>query len=77
MNQHVEKRKAGAWLREKPKSFSFGTVLWALLLGIACMCFFAARWYLGTYGDTGFDSIVFTLFSDLGGVQSGLVAAFR
>ena len=76
MNQHVEKRKAGAWLREKPKSFSFGTVLWALLLGIACMCFFAARWYLGTYGDTGFDSIVFTLFSDLGGVQSGLVAAF-
>lgn len=46
----------------------------ALLAGF--LCFYSGMWYLDTYGDTGFDSVLFTLTSDLGGVQSGLIGAY-
>ena len=46
----------------------------ALLIGF--LVFFAARWYVNTYGSTGFDSILFTLTSDLGGVESDLILSF-
>ena len=49
------------------------TVLGTLLLVGGFVCLFAALWYLRTYGDTGFDSILFTLFSDLGGVETDLI----
>lgn len=52
------------------------TVAGTLLLIVGFLCFFAARWYLKTYGNTGFDSILFTLFSDLGGVESDLILSF-
>ena len=52
------------------------TVAGTLLLIAGFLCFFAARWYLSTYGNTGFDSILFTLFSDLGGVETDLIASF-
>lgn len=52
------------------------TVVGTLLLLAAYLLFFAARWYLDTYGNTGFDSILFTLFSDLGGVESDLILSF-
>lgn len=51
-------------------------VLPAALLLVGFLCFFSAGWYLDTYGDTGFDSVVFTLFSDLGGVQPGLIRSY-
>ena len=38
--------------------------------------FFAARWFVSTYGRLGFDSILFTLGSELEGVQSGLIFKF-
>ena len=78
MNQQVKKSKPGKYLQKKPRSRKngFGTLLLALLLSVACLCFFAARWYIKTYGDLGFDSILYTVFSDLGGVQSGLIWAF-
>lgn len=44
----------------------------ALLL-VGFLCFFVAKWYRDTYGDLGFDSVLYTVFSDLGGVQSGLI----
>lgn len=47
-----------------------------ILLFVALVVFFAARWYLRTYGNTGFDSVIYTLFSDLKGVQAGLVGQF-
>jgi len=70
--------KGGKYLRTEPgkKRFLPGTIGWTVLVFIADLCFFAARWYIRTYGDLGFDSIIFTLFSDLGGVQSGLVWSF-
>lgn len=46
----------------------------ALLIGF--LCFFSARWFVSTYGRLGFDSILFTLNSDLGGVQDGLVLRY-
>lgn len=52
------------------------TIVGTLVLLLGFLCFFAARWYLKTYGDTGFDSILFTLFSDLGGVESELILSF-
>ena len=70
--------KPGKFLKESKPARRGGSlsVLLSILLALACLCFFAAVWYTGTYGDTGFDSIVYTLFSDLGGTQSGLVLDF-
>ena len=47
--------------------------LWLCLLGglgvtIGFVSLFAALWYIDVCGDTGFDSILFTLQSSLGGV---------
>lgn len=47
-----------------------------ILLLIAFLCFFAARWFVTVYGRIGFDSVLFTLKSSLSGVQSDLVASF-
>lgn len=48
----------------------------ALLLLISFVCFFSARWYVSVYGRIGFDSILYTLQSSLGGVQSGLIRQY-
>lgn len=78
MQMQKKTTKPGKYLRRETqkKGTLLGTLGWTLLLAVAGLCFFAARWYIRTYGDLGFDSILFTLFSDLGGVQSGLVLAF-
>ena len=47
-----------------------------ILIFIALLCLFSARWYVGTCGRTGFDSILFTLGSGLQGAESGLVMGF-
>ena len=47
-----------------------------IFLFIGLVAYFAARWYLRTYGDTGFDSVLFTLLSDMKGVQAGLILQF-
>ena len=52
------------------------TVVGTLLLLTGFLCLFAAWWYLRTYGNTGFDSILFTLTSSLGGVESDLILSF-
>ena len=54
-----------------------GSVVWlTILLAIAFLCFFAARWFVTVYGRIGFDSILFTLQSSLDGVQSDLITSF-
>ena len=70
--------KPGKYLKKSQPSRWSGvlTAVPAVLMAVASLCFFAALWYTGTYGDTGFDSIVYTLFSDLGGTQSGLILDF-
>ena len=70
--------KPGKYLRTKSNANRRfpGTFVLTLLLLFAGMCFFSARWYLKTYGYTGFDSILYTLTADLEGVQTGLVVSF-
>ena len=69
--------KKGKYLRSEPRGRRIlGNVVCTALFAVACLCFFAARWYVKTYGDVGFDGILYTLTSDLGGVQSGLVWSF-
>ena len=73
----TQTRKSGKYLRKQTSRPSpWGTALITALTALALFCFFAAAWYRNTYGDTGFDSIVFTLTSDLGGLQSGLLLSF-
>lgn len=66
MKKNNENKKSG-------KGFIIGSVI-ALFIG--AICFFSANWYIITYGDLGFDSILYTLLSDLGGVQGGLILDF-
>ena len=63
----VQTRKTG-------RAFITATLL--VFLFLSFLCFFAANWYVSVYGRIGFDSVLFTLCSDLGGVQSGLVLSF-
>ena len=51
-------------------------VFLTLLLLIAYLCYFSARWFVNVYGRIGFDSILFTLQSSLSGVQSDLILSF-
>ena len=63
----------------KVRRKSLGTVavvLCCLLLFIAFLAFFSAKWYVDTYGQLGFDSILYTLFSDLNGVESDLLVRY-
>ena len=48
-------------------------LLSAAVLLVGSLCFCSARWFVTTYGRTGFDSILYTLQSSLSGVQSGLL----
>ena len=52
------------------------TVCLTVLLFLAFVIFFAARWFVTVYGRIGFDSILFTLKSSLSGVQSDLVISY-
>ncbi|MBQ2274594.1 MAG: LTA synthase family protein [Clostridia bacterium] len=56
--------------RERPILWMSLCIL-ALFIGFAA--FFAAIWYIRTYGNVGFDSILYTFFSQVSGVQSTLV----
>ena len=64
--------------KEKKSCHSAGVgpvVLATVLLLVGWLCLFVALWYRNTYGDLGFDSVLYTVFSDLGGVQSGLIVS--
>jgi len=60
----------------KTKSSPIPFILTTLALLIGYLSFFSARWFVSTYGRLGFDSILFTLTSELGGVQSGLILRY-
>lgn len=50
--------------------------LCALALTVGFVCYFSAVWYMDTYGNLGFDAILFTLTAGLNGVESRLVLSF-
>ncbi len=45
-----------------------------IILGFLAL--FSAKWCYSTYGDIGFDAILFTMFSDLKGVSSDLIFSY-
>lgn len=47
-----------------------------LILFVSALCYTSALWYVKTYGQIGFDSVLYTLFSDLGGVEKELVFSY-
>lgn len=75
MEQKEISRKPGRYLsiKKRTRENPLIPILLTMLLLIAGLCFFLARWYTSVYGDTGFDSIVYTLTNGVSGVQSGLV----
>ena len=50
--------------------------LYSVLMIFALLLFFSALWYIRNYGNTGFDSVMFTLLSNMGGVNSDLLNSF-
>ena len=51
-------------------------ILGVLLVFVGVLCHFSAEWYIQKFGDTGFDSILFTLFSEKGGVAQDVVQEY-
>ena len=60
----------------KKKYHILSTVLSIAFLALSFVLFFAASWFVDTYGRIGFDAILFTLTSDLGGASSSLIIDF-
>ena len=54
----------------------FQRILSLFLVLLGSVCFFAANWFFTTYGSLGFDSIIYTLTANLGGVQAGLIESY-
>ncbi len=52
------------------------SVLGVLLVFVGSLCYYSAEWYIQAFGDTGFDSILFTLFSEKGGVSEEVMEGF-
>jgi phosphoglycerol transferase len=67
-------------MQKTKQKISVGAVLatagLVVLLLVSFLGFFAAAWYVRVYGRIGFDSIIFTLTSSLGGVDQGLIRDF-
>ena len=54
----------------------FPVILCTAVLFIGSLCFFSGRFYVSTFGRLGFDSVLYTLSSGLGGVQSGQITRY-
>ena len=57
-------------------SFRPGIVVASVLMALGFVCLFAALWFLRVFGDIGFDAILYTLSSSMGGVQSDLLISY-
>jgi len=65
--------------REKKRKNRKKPVLTGVVIVLVAVSFFlnfAGQWYVDVYGNLGFDSVIYTIFSDLGGVESNLIESF-
>ena len=51
-------------------------ILCTMLAFAGFWCIFSAHWFVETYGQIGFDSVIFTLTASLSGVQAGLIIRY-
>jgi len=56
-------------IKVKGKRHIVSKTICSIVLFVTIAMFFAARWYISNFGNTGFDSILFTIFSNTGGAQ--------
>ena len=59
--------------RMKKRKISIAAFICTPLLLFGFLCLFSALWYISVFGDVGFDAILYTLFSDIDGTESGLI----
>ncbi len=57
----------------KRKSKLLITLFGSFFLFLGILLFNSAKWYTDIYGDTGFDSIIYTLFSGADGIEKGFL----
>lgn len=60
----------------KKRGIPLPQALSVLFLFLGSLLFFSARWFVNTYGRLGFDSILYTLSSGVGGTQLGLIVRY-
>ena len=60
----------------KKKKRLLGRILLFLLVFLSFLALYSARWYRNVYGELGFDSILFTLFANLNGVENDLILSW-
>lgn len=61
---------------KQKSNFSYWLIPVFVLLFLAMVLLFADRWYIRTYGQTNFDSILFTITSNLSGTSSTLLLQY-
>ena len=59
--------------KNKKEKSSRWFILLGILLAFSYLAFYSARWCRKKYGDIGFDAVVYTMFSDLGGTSKSLI----
>ncbi len=62
-------------MKNNKKNYCYAiiTIILLILLLLGLFSHFAAKWYSKVFGDVGFDSIIYTLFSGTDGVNKDLV----
>lgn len=53
-----------------------GTILGCLLIFVGFLAYYSAQWYADTYGQIGFEAVLYTLLAGVGGVESTLLYKF-
>ncbi len=65
----VENKQIKSW-------YVFWGILCSAFLIFTLLLFFSASWYIRHYGETGFDSVMFTLLSNISGTSNELLKSF-
>lgn len=63
-------------MKKKNKPRLISAILCGILIFIGLLCFMSAHWYTSVYGKLGFDSIMYTMLSNMDGLQPGLVFSY-
>ncbi len=58
------------------KKHIIGRIILFLFLALSVVALFSAYWYTRIYGNVGFDAVLFTLFTDMGSVEGGIVSDY-
>ena len=61
---------------KKKRRISISLIVCAPFLFFGALCLCASIWYIDVFGDVGFDAVLYTLFSDIEGTESGIVYDF-